>query len=71
MGILSVTDEMIERGAHEILAYDPEDDAARVVVGRVLNAVFGCEVVPVHEVAHVSADIEDFFRDFAESLNRY
>ena len=68
---VEISPEMIRRGMYEILAYDPEFDGPEAAVIRILNAVLGREVMPLHEGSHVSTDLTDFFGDLSKAIHRH
>ena len=49
-----ITPEMIEAGAEELMTYDRDHEPAAEAVARILNAVFGHEVVPIASSARLN-----------------
>ena len=68
-GEIEITPEMIEAGATELLSYDQDFDSPTKTVAHILAAVFGCEVVALHEVEDVSPNLDDFVRDFVKAVH--
>ncbi len=68
-GEIEITPEMIEAGAAELLSYDQDFDSPAETVARILNAVFGSEVVTLHKIENVRSDLDDFVRDLVKAVH--